>query len=244
MHLRQFVTAGVLAVAIPLGGCATMAQQQFQTMRTGLASTNANLEACVARERARPEFASLLSHLPVLKGRLYPTAAQLADATYPNADQALLLAQFTTSVAGCENAYRASVAVLLPAAASANDKLVADIDGVFAEWIARKITWGEGAQQINQIYTQDEPAVQLAATATMASLKAAHQQELAERQEFSNRLITGLATAAAIYAATHPQPAYVAPVYPPAPPLAPPVVQPTYCHGNVDRFGNMQATCN
>jgi hypothetical protein len=183
MHLRHVVAAGILAVTIPLAGCATMAQQQFQTMRTGLASTNANLEACVAGERARPEFAPLQPHLPALKGRLYPTAAQLADVTYPTADEAQLLAQFTTSVAGCENAYRASVAALLPSAAPANDRLVADIDGVFAEWIGRKVTWGEGAQQINQIYAQDEPAVQAAATATMDSLKAAHQQELAQRRE-------------------------------------------------------------
>ena len=227
MRLRQVITVGALAVTIPLGGCATVAQQQLQTMHTGLASTNANLEACVAREFARPEFGPLLSHLPVLKGRLYPTAAQLADVTYPTADEARLLAQFSTSVTGCEIAYRASVAALLPAAAPATDKLIADIDGVFAEWIGRKATWGEGAQQINQIYVQDEPAIQAAATATTASLRAAHQQELAERREYFDRLSAALLNAAVIINATQP---HYAPSH--------------SCQGVVDPGGNFTANCD
>jgi hypothetical protein len=239
VRLRHIVAASVLVVTIPLSGCGTVAQQQFQTMQAGLASNSANLEACVERERARPEFAPLLSHLPALKGRLYPTAAQLADVTYPTAEEARLLAQFTTNIAGCENAYRASVAALLPAAAPANDRLVADIDGVLAQWIARKVTWGEGARQINQIYVQDEPAVQAAAGATVASLKAAHQQELAERQARGAALMAIGGVLLEYGHATRNIPSVsVAPAHEPA------VIKPTNCNGRVGESGNVNIICN
>jgi hypothetical protein len=217
----------LLVLAGPLMACSTAAQQQFVAINNGLQAAIAQAKACTAEVRARPEFDAIRLHLADK-----PIAAELADTALPTVTEAELVKHYTVSVDPCITAFRAQLGATEPAAASAVDQYFFDQASIHADLIMRKITWADAARREQAVKSQDGPAIRQAHEATMQSLAAQHRRELAERQEFSDRLVTGLANAAAIYAITHP-----------APPPPPIVSGPSYCNGHVDQSGNIQANC-
>jgi hypothetical protein len=231
----------MLAIAPLLVACGTVAQRQAVTINNGLQSAFAQQKACTGRVEASPEFDAIRVHLK------NPTAAELADTAAPTPAEAELVKRYTISAEPCLNALLAQIGAVEPGAASAVDQYIFDGKGVFADLIIRKITWADAARRMQELKAKDGPAIRAAHAATMQSLAAQHRQELVEQQEFSDRLVTGLAAGAAIYQATHPQPVYVeapAPMFSFQPPPLGRPAQQTYCQGTVNRFGNIQATCD
>jgi hypothetical protein len=184
-------------------------------MRVGFQSAKAEISACITARRAQPEYAALLPHLMPLDNNGHPTAAQLADTAYPTAEEARLLAQYTSDT-HCKNMFRAQAAALEPAALPAIEQLFVDKDAIDADLIGRKITWGEAAYRMNSVIAQDTPALRAADVATMSNLNAQHQQELAQRDRAVAAVGAVLGTAAAVtgaaadaYAAAHSPPTVV-----------------------------------
>jgi hypothetical protein len=224
----------MLALAGPLMACSTAAQQQAVAMHDGIQSAVSQGKACEAQVGNRPEFAALRPHV-THEGN--PTAAELADTSLPTAAEAELLKRYTIDHAACESATRDQIVATDPAVAQAVDQYIFDFNSIYADLIMRKITWADAVRRKQEANLRDGPAIRAAHEATMRSLTAQHQQELAERQAAADRLLTGLVSAAAIYQATHPQTVYVHDA-------STDDGGPSNCQGVVYPGGNFSAHCN
>jgi hypothetical protein len=193
----------MLALVGPLMACSTAAQQQAVAIHDGLQSATGQLKACGEQLENRPEFAPIRPHMTL------EAVADLADTSVPTLAEAELTKHYMTGYDECLTTLRAQVAATEPAAAQALDQLIFDMNSLAADLITRKITWADAARRWQDIKSKDGSAVRAAHEATMGTLAAQHQQELAERRERWERVRIGLLAISAALKAS--QPVYDAP---------------------------------
>jgi hypothetical protein len=105
--------------------------------------------ACIRAVRDKPIYAPLKPHLIDLAALRY-TEAQLADMSTPTASEGQLLTQLHSELAQCQNQYIADMTRLVPAAGPLLNEVKAEGDTVSTLLGNRQITWGAGAQRIQQ----------------------------------------------------------------------------------------------
>src|SRR5690242_4316512 len=95
-------TTHALAVGllICLAGCATGAQKQVQRAGALMTEARTQVKACVTTIRARPEYTSLLPHLPDPNTNQF-TMAQLTDEKLPSPREARLMASRYDEMGTC-----------------------------------------------------------------------------------------------------------------------------------------------
>jgi hypothetical protein len=216
------LTALAFASTLIAGCGATTAQRQFQTMRAGYQAAATELLACVATLDSKPDYAPVLSHLPSLANKALPTAAQLSDDTYATPDEAQLMLRYEGELTQCRRAPYDRAVALNPALAPIFDRAILASSANLADLVGHKITWAEQARRrsVNVAHLQSD--LHDIDVVTTAELSAAHQQELADRQEAAataGRVLGGIAAVAGAAAA-----GYVAAQTPPTVVYAPVVV--------------------
>jgi hypothetical protein len=163
-----------------LGGCATAAQREAETIKATLTQTRAQVSACVAAINSDPAFADLDRHWPQADiGQA--TLSQQTDPTYATPRDVELISARHDRLVPCRKANVEGYYRVAPAMASVYQEGYARSDELIIRLVKHQVSWGEyvaGARAINR----EESAKLLEAGQRLdAELDARNQRELAQR---------------------------------------------------------------
>jgi hypothetical protein len=188
MVSRYVLLAALLGA---LGGCATAAQREGETIKATLAQTRTQVSACIASINSDPTFADLDRHWPQADiGQA--TLSQQTDPTYATPRDVELVSARHDRLVQCRKANVEGYYRVAPAMATVYQEGYARSDELLIRLVKRQVSWGEyilGARAINR-----EESAKLVETGQRlgADLDARNRQELAQRavaaQAFSNSM--------------------------------------------------------
>jgi len=124
-----------------LSGCAGMAMQ----------NANAEIKTCMVNVYNKPDYASITPHLPSPLNNFQPTMAQLSDDTKPTKQESRLLIEYHDDLMPCRQAYVEKIQNIAPTVVQVLSEEWVDSDRITIKLSKREITWGEAAQQRQEI---------------------------------------------------------------------------------------------
>jgi hypothetical protein len=119
-----------------------------------VAQANQQRIACVENIRSKPTYSPLLPHFSNLRTGYSP--GQLANSSTPSASEARLLAEYNSESMPCIDQFSGTMASVVPAYQSHAAPTRQQGQAVIADWVAQRISWGEGAQRLNQLRDEDQ----------------------------------------------------------------------------------------
>ena len=174
-----------LALLVLVGGCATAAQRAAQQMNGAAKLAMTEFAACDAAVRARPEFAAVLARVPLSE---QASIAQLTDNTVPTENEARLVAAIHDENLKCRQRLLEQARAIEPRVAGALLAGWQEGDENTVLLVQRKITWAEATKRRQQIMARTRANMDAAHQQDMGQLEAAHEAELARRQQALDRL--------------------------------------------------------
>jgi hypothetical protein len=176
-------------IVVSLTGCATAAQQQAETIKAVIQQAVIDERSCLESVIDKPEYASIISHLPSPEQKSKPTMAQLADDAFPTKNQSKLLILAHDEVTPCkEEALNKLENIWSSLATVAADEMV-EGDKLTLKLVKREITWGDYNQQCLELTQDTREKVRPIIQQMKYHLVAQHQNELAQRQLFAQALV-------------------------------------------------------
>lgn len=138
---------------IYLAGCATAAQKQVQQAGAIMTEARTQVKACITTIRAKPEYASLLQHLPDPNTNQF-TMAQLTDNRLPSPRDARLMAARYDDMETCRTQFLNSVSSARPDLVPIIANAYTAGSMIVASLVERKMTWAESARREQAILVE------------------------------------------------------------------------------------------
>jgi hypothetical protein len=167
-----------------LAGCAapTEAQRTAQIASSATKNAAAEFKSCRLKVWQKPEYASILSHLPDEQTSQF-TMEQLADKSVPTLEEAKALASLYDDMGTCRAELKSALSTsrpdLLPAISEQQDAST----NITLKLVQRSFSWGQAAQATQAASTVFRQKMAAANQQFIADLKAENQEEMAQRRE-------------------------------------------------------------
>jgi hypothetical protein len=158
---------------ICLAGCATAAQKQVQKAAALMTEARTQVKACATTIRAKPEYTSLLPHLPDPNTNQF-TMAQLTDEKLPSPRDARLMASRYDDMGTCRAQFLNSVSTARPDVVPIIAHSYAEGSVIVASLVERKITWAESARREQAVLVELRQKAADADRQWAAALHASH----------------------------------------------------------------------
>lgn len=200
MNVRRLT----LSIILPclLCGCPTVAERQFQAMRTGNEQANAEMRTCLTTAYNAPNVALIRAHLPMNVDDL--TLQQLADQARATSSEAQAIFMYHSDIQRCRKVFLASRArsepALVPILISAYNKGDDDLLSL----AQRQISWGEYLHRARDRAVETRAALQAANREVMSELRREDEAERERRQRAAEALAAWAQTQEMINAANRP----------------------------------------
>lgn len=168
----------MLGMLVAVSGCATQAQRKLTGIQQDVKKSEAEVKACFAAVRAKPEYAAFVARkMPESR----PSLTQLADdSIISESDRALYIA-FVQDGQPCRDMSLAEAGRISPAMYNAASTGQSNADKIRLALVQRKITWGQFYQSIMDNQAATRTASRSADQELMGELKAEHQDEMNRR---------------------------------------------------------------
>lgn len=158
---------------ICLAGCATAAQKRAQQADSIMTEARTQVKTCLTTIRAKPEYTSLLPHLPDPNTDQF-TMAQLTDEKIPSPRDARLIASRYDDMGTCRIQFLNSVSLARPDVVPVIANAYAEGSMIVASLVERKITWAESARREQAILVELRQKAADADRQWTADLSASH----------------------------------------------------------------------
>jgi hypothetical protein len=185
-----------------LSGCATQAQREFQTMRTGQHEAVAEFGACGAAIYNAPESAPIRAHIPLNLNDV--TLQQLSDPSYATPEETQVMFSTHPKIQLCRKSFLAKLTQAEPAVVPIRIASFNKSDDNRIAVAQRKITWGEYIHRMRDLSAETQAALLEADARVVAGLQQEHQAEVAQRQRAAEALAAWAQTQQMINAANRP----------------------------------------
>ena len=173
-------TASVFAIAALLGGCATVAQREYQLMATGNRAAAQEMNACAMAVYDAPEFAPLRAHIALPPDR--PSLEQLSDANPATEEEIRLLLAAHPKVQTCRQQLLDRLTVSTSSFAAILATIYAKADDSLILLISKRASWGEHTRQVRDLAIDGRSELTAEAQRITSQLQQSHETELAQRQ--------------------------------------------------------------
>jgi hypothetical protein len=197
MRYTSIITSALITLA--LAGCQTAAQQQYSAMSGVMQNTAEELKQCATANYNDPRFTSIQPYIPTPANDFMPTMAQKAEDKVPTKAQSALLLQYHAGILPCRKSFITRLANYSPQLANSFVQGIVKADAVFMKLVKRKVSWGQGMQQMEAAILEGQQRVNLAAQQVNNDYQAAHDAELAQRKAASDNLTNWYLQQQAIY---------------------------------------------
>lgn len=173
-----------------LAGCATAAQRQAETIKTTIAATQQQANACFDAVNSDPAYAEIGRHVPLNNVR-QASLTQQTDKSYVTPHEVDLLSARRERLLPCRKALIDGFMVAPPIGVVWMD-YYAKADANLLELAKRSVTWGDYVTRQKTLVDETQPRLVAAGQKLDAGLRAEHQQEMQQRaaaaQAFSNAM--------------------------------------------------------
>jgi hypothetical protein len=167
----------------------TAAQQQAATIRAEARQAGSEEISCIQSVYDKPEYTSIVQHLPAPGQESEPTMAQLADNSLPTKKQRKLLISLHDEIVPCnKEALNRLVSIMPGFATIAADTMIA-VNKLTLKLVERKITWGKYNQKGVELRVEMRERARPIIQQMNDQLVAEHEDELAQRQQFAQALV-------------------------------------------------------
>jgi hypothetical protein len=204
--MRTMVSASAFSLLLcaAISGCATQAQQKFQTMTAENKQNVAQFNECNAAAYNSPQFSILRPHLPAKTSDI--TLGQLADTSFATPEEAQAILAVHPKFQECRKSLVANLAQAEPSlvpilVASFNKR-----DDDLLALIQRKTSWGDFVRKIRDGAAETQAALAAEDQRVVGGLQEENEAELAQRQHAAEVLATWAQTQEMINALSHPAP--------------------------------------
>jgi hypothetical protein len=170
----------MVVAMLALGGCATQAQQEMSRMKQVGDEARGPVNDCWARLAASPQYQALKDKM----GGDSPSLAMKTSeqkATPEEASQVLSMHQ--DYIAPCRKLSLEAAAKINPGFVSVLAKSYARADANYAQFVTRKITWGEFVTENQAVFAQRQSDLAAVGQAIQHNLEQSHGVEVARRQQ-------------------------------------------------------------
>src|SRR5579863_3542393 len=178
--MRHSRAAFSFLILTTLCGCPTVAQRQFQAMKSGNQAAVAELDACAAAVYNSPENTPLRSHLPLKIGDL--TLEQLSDNSMITPDEWKTVLAVHPQTQQCRRAYLEALSKSEPTAVPILTTQYNQSDDDLLALSAHKLTWGQYVTRARDRAAKTQTALQAEGERIMEGLKRDHAVEMEQRQ--------------------------------------------------------------
>ena len=140
------------------------------------------LKACTESAYSKPEYSLIAAHLSSPEMNYQPTMAQLADEKYPSKKEADLLIRYQDDIRACRQPALEKIGGVTPSIAQVLSESGIKGDAIVMQLAKRKITWGQAAEQKQDLLVITQKKILAANSQIEDRLNASHQAEMRERQ--------------------------------------------------------------
>lgn len=191
-----------LALILVLGGCATQAERQFQTMRADNKAAADQFNECTTAVYNDPEISVLRAHLPLKSADA--TLQQLSDQSYISPTEYNAVSVRHAKNKECRRVFLHYVSLSEPALVPVFISSYNKGDDALIELMQRKVTWGEYVRDGRDRAAASAAALREEHRRVVSGLKQDHEAEMARRQRATEALAAWAQTQQIINAANRP----------------------------------------
>ena len=192
----------IIFICMLLAGCATQAQRQFQTMKTGNEANAAQLKECSAAVYNSADYAPLRPHLPASLSDA--TLQQLSDSSLANPEEVHAVYVTHPQAQQCRKVFLTNLARTEPSLVPIFTASYNQADDDLLALIQRKLSWGDYLRHGRDRVAQLQAKAQAEDQRVVGELKQENQAELAQRQRAAEALAQWAQTQELINAANRP----------------------------------------
>lgn len=173
-YIPLFITTMALV------GCATNAENQYESINKGLTDINAQVEQCFAGIDNNSSYNIIRNYLPISNSG--ETIEMLSNQKIPTQQESKVLTSLANDMKKCRNIRTSGQYKISNALGSISQENSDRKDALYVSLIQRKITWGEGVKQLKQINSDSAQKEAIAFANIQGGLQNQHNAEIAQRQ--------------------------------------------------------------